>query len=261
MSFEHRLGELLKDQDPYATGPDPVPIIAAARRRQARRRAGTAAAAVAVALVCGATAVTAGSARHVGQVAGEAGAAFSPVAVPSPTPTATPSPTATATPLPLSPVRQVGPGQRIEMAAGARMWVSPFEKCDNYQPDGSDSGTDCRDVRSDNLEHDRPALYAQSHGDRDRFIVASFYLGPVAPARIVAFTGGRATVATLVSTVGMQRWIGYYVVLPPLPEADPAAHRRPVSPAIAAYDSEGRLLAELPGTTADGADERAPQQL
>ncbi|MFE7594847.1 hypothetical protein ACFU6K_36135 [Kitasatospora sp. NPDC057512] len=261
MSFEHRLGDLLKDQDPYATGPDPVPIIAAARRRRARRRAGTAAAAVAVALVCGATAVTAGSARHVGQVAGEAGAAFTPVAVPSPAPAATPSPTATATPLPLSPVQQVGPGQRIEMAAGARMWVSPFEKCDNYQPDGSDSGTNCKDVRSDNLEHDKPAVYVQSHGDRDRFIIASFYLGPVAPARIIAFTGGKATVATLVSTLGMQRWIGYYVVLPPLPEADPAAHGRPVRPAIAAYDSEGRLLAELPGTTADGADERAPQQL
>ncbi|MFF2148921.1 hypothetical protein [Kitasatospora sp. NPDC058190] len=265
MSFEDRLGELLKDEDPLAPGPQPAEVIAGARRRRARRRVGAGAAALAVALVCGVTAVTAGGARHGGDVAGETGAAMAPSAaatalVPEAAPTATPTPTASA--LPLSPVRRVEVGEKIPVTDDLRIWFTANQRCDeSREPDGSwHTSFGCRDVRSDNLEHDKPSVYAQTSGNRDRTVVASFYLGPT-PSRIVAFLNGKPTVATLVTTTGMKGWTGYYVILPPLPAFDAAAHRRPTSPAIGAYDADGKLLAENPGTTADGSDEKAPARL
>ncbi|MGW3038928.1 hypothetical protein ACWC9T_02550 [Kitasatospora sp. NPDC001159] len=269
MSFEDRLGELLKDEDPPAAGPDPATVIAGARRRRARRRMGAAAAALAVALVYGVTAVTAGSARHVGGVAAAAaagagaGAAMTPSAgATALAPEATPTLTPTATALPLSPVRQVVPGEKIPITDDLRIWFTANERCDeSREPDGSwHTSFGCRDVRSDNLEHDKPSVYAQTSGNRDRTVVASFYLGPT-PSRIVAFLNGKPTVATLVTTTGMKGWTGYYVILPPLPTFDAAAHRRPTSPAIGVYDADGKLLAENPGTTADGSDEKAPARL
>ncbi|MBP0455020.1 hypothetical protein J5Y04_36700 [Kitasatospora sp. RG8] len=266
MSVEKRLGELM-EQERGTAGLAPGPIIARARRRRGRRAAGAGAAALAVALICGVTAVTVGSARQTGGVAGAAGEALTPSAgavpgaaaasTPTATPTAVPTPGTTA--LPLSPVRQVAAGEKVEFADGARMWVTTREKCDEYRDASGTwgSGTGCRDVTSDNLEHDKPSIYAQGTFGRDRSLLASFYLGPQ-PARIVAFVGGKPTVATLVTTPGMKDWTAYYVVLPGMPELPGG---RPTSPALAAYDAEGRLLAELPGLGADGAQEKAPARL
>ncbi|MFI9360969.1 hypothetical protein ACIG5E_07890 [Kitasatospora sp. NPDC053057] len=270
MSFEDRLGELFRNEDPHAAGPEPAAVIAGARRRRARRRVGAGAAALAVALVCGATALTAGGARPTGDARAEAGAARTASAgatalvpaapaAPAASPTAIPAPTTTS--LPLSPVRQVAPGEKIEIVDGAQMWVTANEKCDDYRVGGTwGSGSGCRDMRSDNLEHDRPNIAAQTHGDRDRSVVASFYIGPT-PARIVAFYDGKPTLATLVTTTGMKGWIGYYVVLPPMPAPDANRHRPPASPALGAYDAGGRLLATLSGFAADGTEVKAPDRL
>ncbi|ARF78928.1 hypothetical protein ACIG0C_04755 [Kitasatospora aureofaciens] len=274
MSFEDRLGELFRNEDPHAAGPEPAAVIAGARRRRARRRAGAGAAALAVALICGATAVTAGGGRPAGNAAaGNAAAELEAASAPStgaagstgaaaPTPTGSPTPSSTRTALPLSPVRQVAPGEKILVTDDTRIWFTANQRCDeSRESDGSwHTSFGCRDVRSDNLEHDKPSVYAQTSGNRDRSVVASFYLGPT-PSRIVAFFDGKPTVATIVTTAGMKGWTGYYVVLPPMPTGDPSAHRRPAGPAIGVYDAEGKLLAENPGTASDGSDERAPQRL
>ncbi|MFI9329728.1 hypothetical protein ACIGZJ_19560 [Kitasatospora sp. NPDC052868] len=258
MSFETRLGELLNEDDREPAGLDPGRIIARSRRRRSRRVVGAGAAGLAVALVCGAAAVTV---QHTGGGGGAAaapalpGTAAAPAA--APTPSAVPTPGTAA--LPLSPVRQVAAGEKLEFADGARIWVTATEKCDEYRDRNGvwGSGSGCRDSTSDNLDHDRPSIYAQGSFGTDRVVLASLYLGP-APARIVAFQNGTSTVATLVTTAGMQGWTAYYVVLPGEPTA---AQGRFATPAVAAYDAEGKLLAELPGRGADGAVRNAPAHL
>ncbi|MFE4974051.1 hypothetical protein ACFRAR_18315 [Kitasatospora sp. NPDC056651] len=257
MSFENRLGELLKDEDPYEAGPDPVPIIAAARRRRARRRAATGAAALAVALVCGVTAVTAGNARHVGGAAGAAGAAFTPTAG-ALTP-ADPAPTATPTAPPRSPVQRVEPGEKIEPAPGIRLSVTAGEKCrDTLDPTtGAYASQGCTDMRTPGLPGGKPDLSMEFYEAADRIVVNSYYLGPT-PSRIVVFEEGRPTVATLLVTEGMTDWVAYYAVLPPT--SSRAAPYR-AAPAVGVYDADGKLVAEYVGHTVAGGSERPPTVL
>ncbi|MFG2843201.1 hypothetical protein ACGF12_08495 [Kitasatospora sp. NPDC048296] len=275
MSFEDRLGELLKDEDPLAPGPDPGAVILGARRRRLRRRAGAGAAALAVALVCGVTAVTAGSTRHVGDVAAEAGAAMTPPAAAAlapeaaptpttiPTPTTTPAPTATptASALPLSPVRRVGVGEKIDVIDGTRIWVTPTQRCDESRgPDGVWRSTfGCRDVTSDNLDHSKPNIYTQGAENADHDVLFGMFLGPVTPARLVAFRDGKPYVATLVTAPGMKDWAAYYVVLPhKAPE--PKGHEQ-IGTTVAGYDADGKLVAENPAYRTDGTHDRAPATL
>ncbi|MGW7444238.1 hypothetical protein [Kitasatospora sp. NPDC054795] len=261
MSFERRIGELLKDEDPYAVGPDPVVIIAGARRRRARRRAGTGAAVVAVAVVCGVTAVTAGNARHAGRIAGEAGAAMTPSAATAagapdvPVPTA-PSPIG----LPLSPVKRVVAKEKVEVVPGIRLSVTPTQDCqDTVEPaTGAYGRTACTDVLSaPGMPYDRPGITLAFNETADRLVVHSYYRGPT-PARIVLFVGGRPTVATLLTTPGMQGWISYYG---DLPRAGLRTGRLQAVPAVGAYDAAGKLLAGSPGQAADGAAEKPPAML
>ncbi|MER7754653.1 hypothetical protein [Kitasatospora sp. NPDC097643] len=266
MSFEQRLGELLNDEGPDTAGLRPGPIIAGARRRRARRTVGIVAAATAVVAVAGVTAVTMGDAQRGGGATAAVAltssaapaAGLGPAAAPA-SATAKPSATTPAG-LPLSPVKQVAPGEKIEFADGARMWVTANEKCDEYRDSGGGwgNGSGCRDVRSDNLEHDKPSLYAQGSYGPKQNLVASFYLGPT-PARIVGFQDGKPFLATLVTTPGMTGWTGYYLVMPGLPA--PTGNNPPANPAIAAYDAQGKLLAALPGRHADGSRENAPATL
>ncbi|MFE5583627.1 hypothetical protein [Kitasatospora sp. NPDC056531] len=266
MSFEDRLGELLKDEDPLAPGPQPAEVIAGARRRRARRRVGAGAAALAVALVCGVTAVTAGGARHGGDLAAEAGAAMTPSAaatalVPeaAPTPTTTPAPTVSA--LPLSPVRRAGVGEKIDVIDGTRIWVTPTQRCDESRgPDGVwRSNFDCRDVTSDNLDHSKPNIYTQGSENADHDVLFGMFLGPVTPARLVAFRDGKPYLATLVTVPGMKDWAAYYVVLPhKAPE--PKGHEQ-IGTTVAGYDADGKLVAENPAYRTDGTHDRAPATL
>ncbi|MFD4655236.1 hypothetical protein ACFWP2_06330 [Kitasatospora sp. NPDC058444] len=276
MSFENRLGELLKDEDPYATGPDPVTIMAAARRRRARRRVGAGAAAVAVAVVCGVTAVTTGNARHAGQATGAAGAPSAGAAAPAagapagtvpagPVPTTVMPPTAVPvarpTGLPLSPVRRVAPKEKVELAPGVRLSVTPTQDCQDYidRTTGAYAPTPgCTDVLSaPGIPYDRPGIATAYNETADRVIVHSYYRGPT-PARIVLFTGDRPTVATLLTTAGMEGWVSYYGDVPRVSLRGGAAL---AVPAVGAYDSAGKLLAGNPGQAADGTREQPPATL
>lgn len=259
MSFEYRFGELLKDEDPYQAGPDPVPIIAAARRRRARRRVGAGAAAVAVALVCGVTAVTAGNARHVGQVAGDAMTPSARAVLPAATGVVT-TPTATPTGLPLSPVHRVAPNEKVQLAPGVRVSVTPTEDCQDTvdRSTGVFGGAGCTKVPSaPDLPYDRPGISVAFDEATDRIVVHSYYRGPV-PARIVLFAGDRPTVATLLVTTGMDGWVAYYADLPrDVSRTGPL----PTVPAAGAYDAAGKLLAGSPGQAADGARVQPPAVL
>ncbi|MFJ9845428.1 hypothetical protein ACIRYZ_34310 [Kitasatospora sp. NPDC101155] len=265
MSFEDRLGELLKDEDPHTVGPDPGAVIAGARRRRARRRLGVGAVALAAALVCGVTAVTAGNARHVGEVAAGAGAAMTPPAAAALAPEAASTPAPTATPtasaLPLSPVRRVGVGEKIDVINGTRIWVTPTQRCDESRgPDGVWRSTfGCRDVTSDNLDHSKPNIYTQGAENADHDVLFGMFLGPVTPARLVAFRDGKPYVVTLVTAPGMKDWAAYYVVLPhKAPE--PKGHEQ-IGTTVAGYDADGKLVAENPAYRTDGAQDRAPATL
>ncbi|WP_406202547.1 hypothetical protein OH807_24480 [Kitasatospora sp. NBC_01560] len=241
MSFEQRLGDLLKDdngEDPNhweQAGAAPGPIIARARRRRARRTTGAAAAALAVALVCGATAVTAGSARQAGGMAGAAGAALTP----STGATAAPVPTPTGPPV--SPVRQVAAGEALDIIDGFRIRVTATAKCDEERaPDGSwDTAFGWRDTTSDNVAHNTPAIYGQAAGTPARTVLTGFYLGP-APTRITARQGDAEVTATVVAAPGMTGWTAYYAVLPPRTEGP-----KPSWPGVwlTAYDAAGKVLA------------------
>ncbi|MFH8379438.1 hypothetical protein ACH4E7_00620 [Kitasatospora sp. NPDC018058] len=261
MSFEDRLGQLLKDEDPLAAGPDPEAVIVGARRRRARRRMGAAAAALAAALVCGVTAVTAGSARHVGDVAAEAaeaGAAMTPSAgVTALVPEATPAATPTA--LPLSPVRRVAVGEKVQVTDGSRMWVTETQRCDEQLgPNGKwYSAFGCRDVASDNLDHSRPQIYCQGSGDGQHLVSLCFYLGPT-PSKIILFEDGNPVPATLVTAPGMKNWTAFYLVRPVKPQPLQTGPQGWPADPIGVYDAQDRLLTESPGRTADHKSVHAP---
>ncbi|WBP87263.1 hypothetical protein [Kitasatospora cathayae] len=251
MSFEDRLGELFRDEDPHAAGPDPAAVIAGARRRRARRRVGVGAAALAVALVCGATAVTVGGARPGGDATAGAGAAPSAGAY-ALVPQAQPTPTPTKTALPPSPVRQVAVGEKVQVTDTSRMWVTETQRCDEQLgPDGKwYSAFSCRDVTSDNLDHSQPQVYCQGTGDAQHLVSLCFYLGPT-PDKIILFEGGKPLPATLVTAPGMKNWTAFYLVRPVKPQPQQTAPVGWPADPIGVYDAQDRLLAESPGRTAD----------
>ncbi|MGW2248969.1 hypothetical protein ACWCXH_02045 [Kitasatospora sp. NPDC001660] len=260
MSFEDRLGELLKNEDPQAAGPDPALVIVTARRRRARRRTGIGAAVLAVALVCGATAVTAGNTGPAGP-ANEAGAIPSggPVtlapAAPSPTATATASPQA----LPLPVVKQVAPGEKVQVAADFRISVTRTERCDELA--GQDgrfvAAPVCRDSTSDNLSRGEPVVYCQLDSNLQRDVEPCMYLGP-APAKIVKFVAGKPVPATLIVTPGMENWTAFYFTGPSsIPRMRPGTARVPSDP-IGVYDAQDRLLASSDGMAPDGSPLHVP---
>lgn len=258
MSFEDRLGELLRNEDPDAAGPDPAPVIAAALRRRARRRAGTGAAVLAVALVCGTAAVTAGNTGPAGpaSAAGATPSAGGPTLAP-----ATPGPTATAGPgeLPSPVVKQVAPGEPVQVATDFRISVTRTDRCDELaDADGKFAAAPvCRDATGDNLSHDGPAVYCQMSSTLQRDVEPCMYLGP-APAKIVKFVAGVPVPATLVVTPGMEGWTAFYFTGPSsIPRKLPGAPQVPTDP-IGVYDAQGRLLASSDGTAPDGSPLHVP---
>ncbi|MFC5665313.1 hypothetical protein ACFP3U_20310 [Kitasatospora misakiensis] len=251
--FEERLGELLTGQDTAwgAGGPDPAVVIAGARRRRARRRVGAGAVALTVALVCGGTALTFGGARPADGVVA-AGTATSRVAVlPGAAPVASAvvsAVTGSSAPQarPDSPVLRVAPGEQVPIAEGYRMSVTATVSCVEKweQATGAwEQPFGCRDATSDNLDHTRPTIGAQSMGDAQRTVVTGLYLGPT-PAGITVELGGTEVGATLVTTAGMQGWTAYYAVLPA--NVRPPASEGPGSrPVAAAWAADGTRLADL----------------
>ncbi|WP_328955390.1 hypothetical protein [Kitasatospora purpeofusca] len=263
--FEQRLGELLTREDtaPGAGGPDPAAVIAGARRRRARRRVGTGAAALAVALVCGGTVLTLGDPRPAGGATGVAGAAVTTTAAVVPGAAPAVSVSAPVAPLatgpvaserpggpvaqPDSPVRLVVPGKQLAIADGYRMSVTATESCVEKweQATGTwEQPFGCRDATSDNLDHSRPTVGAQSLGDGERTVVTGLYLGP-APARITVDLKGVQVVATLVTTTEMKGWTAYYAVVPGAARSSAGPNGPEGSPSVAAWAADGTRLADL----------------
>ncbi len=265
--FEERLGELLTREDTAwgAGGPDPAAVVAGARRRRARRRLGTGAAALAVVLVCGGTALTLGAPRPAGGATGTAGAAVTTTvaAVPGAAPAASASSPVPVVPvatgagaserpggpgaLPDSPVRLVVPGKQLTIADGYRMSVTATESCVERweQTTGTwEKPFGCRDATSDNLDHSRPTVGAQSLGDGERTVVTGLYLGP-APARIMVELNGVQVVATLVTTTEMNGWTAYYAVVPGVTRSSSGPNGPEGSPSVAAWAADGTRLADL----------------
>ncbi|MFB8240750.1 hypothetical protein ACFC58_29865 [Kitasatospora purpeofusca] len=256
--FEERLGELLTREDTAwgARGPDPAAVVAGARRRRARRRLGTGAAALAVALVCGGTALTPGDPRPADGAAGVAGAAVTTTAavVPGAAPAASASSPASSSASssapearPDSPVQLVEPGKRLTIAEGYRMSVTATESCVEKweQATGTwEKPFGCRDATSDNLDHSRPTVGAQSLGDGERTVVTGLYLGP-APARITVELRGVQVLATLVTTTRMNGWTAYYAVVPGAARSSSGPNGPDASPSVAAWAADGTRLADL----------------
>ncbi|MFF2351214.1 hypothetical protein ACFVVL_15705 [Kitasatospora sp. NPDC058115] len=255
-AFERRLDELLKrgERGPGTGGPDPAAVIAGARRRRARRRAATGAAVLAVAVIAGGTALAPGDGRPAGGAATAAGApaggatAAAPTYVPvAPEAPGTRQPSTGPRRTPDSPVRRVAPGEQVTIVDGMRMSVTATGSC--VEAWVSATGTwetpfGCRDATSDNLDHTRPTITAQSSGHQGGTVVTGMYLGP-APARIVVELKGTQVVAPLVTTTGMDGWTAYYAVFPATAPAPSGPNGPTGSPAVAAWAADGTRLAEL----------------
>ncbi|SDT65273.1 hypothetical protein SAMN05216371_3415 [Streptomyces sp. TLI_053] len=250
--FEERLGELLTREDTAwgAGRPEPAAVIAGARRRRARRRLGTGAAALAVALVCGGTALTVGDPRPAGGATGAAGAAVTTTAavLPGAAPAASAVPAATgAGAQPDSPVQLVEPGKRLTIAEGYRMGVTATGSCVERweQATGSwEQPFGCRDTTSDNLDHSRPTIGAQSLGDGERTVVTGLYLGPAA-ARVMVELNGVQVLATLVTTTEPNGWSAYYAVVPGAARSSSGPAGPDAAPSVAAWAADGTRLADL----------------
>ncbi|MFF7590294.1 hypothetical protein ACFZCK_22650 [Kitasatospora purpeofusca] len=249
--FEERLGELLTREDTAwgAARPDPAAVIAGARRRRARRRVGTGVAALAVALVCGGTALTLGDPRPAGGAAGAAVTTTAAVlAGAAPAASASVVPVATgAGAQPDSPVRPMEPGKQLTIADGYRMSVTATRSCVEKREQATGTWEQpfgCRDATSDNLDHSRPTIGAQSLGDGERTVVTGLYLGP-APARIMVELNGVQVVATLVTTTEMHGWTAYYAVVPGAARSSWGPNGPDASPSVAAWAADGTRLADL----------------
>ncbi|MBD0689326.1 hypothetical protein [Streptomyces sp. CBMA123] len=153
-------------------------------------------------------------------------------------------------------MRQVAPGEKVAITDDVRFRVTATERCDEArQADGSWHTTfGCRDATSDNLDHTKPTINTQGAGGP----TMGMYLGPT-PARIVAFQNGTPYLATVVTTEGMKGWVAYYVLVPPVDPNDPAS--KAGSFVVAAYDADGKLLAENPFPRRDGGHDHAPATL
>ncbi|GGV11882.1 hypothetical protein GCM10010495_26820 [Kitasatospora herbaricolor] len=252
MSFDRRLGELLDYEDAGRPGIDPALVIRRARRRRNRRTVAAAAATLVIAVSAAVTADLTGPGDR-----RPAATAVAPTATDAATGTTSsspaPSPSA-AKAVELSPVQAVAPGERFTIYSDLEMWVTTTEKCISEQAPGFAPSIDCRDSDSDNLQgppaarrDKRAALYSQSRWHMgEPTLCTGIYLGRTPPARIVAIDHGVQTLATIVTTPGMDGWAAYYVVLPnSVPEPPPAtplplASRTGLE--FAAYDADGRLL-------------------
>ncbi len=148
---------------------------------------------------------------------------------------------------PDSPVRLVEPGKQLTIADGYRMSVTATQSCVEKweQATGTwEQPFGCRDATSDNLDHSRPTIGAQSLGDGERTVVTGLYLGPT-PARILVELNGVQVVADLVATTEMNGWTAYYAVVPGAARSSSGPNGPDASPSVAAWAADGTRLADL----------------
>ncbi|MFI8963567.1 hypothetical protein ACIGO8_15810 [Streptomyces sp. NPDC053493] len=161
-----------------------------------------------------------------------------PAATTASTPTASTSTTAVTK----SPVRVVRSGERVDAGRGWTVWLTREGK----HWAGPDGFENFRSVVDGNIDPSEPGVSHQSEGDQNGVFHSGLYYGTRKAGKVV-LTGqdGTTTTAVLLELPGRPGWGVWYAH---------AAAEGKGGAAVALYDRQGRLLAELPGW--DGRDGR-----
>ncbi|MFD7980792.1 hypothetical protein [Streptomyces sp. NPDC059071] len=177
-------------------------------------------------------AVLAAAAAFATPAATAAGAASSATGVPHVTSAST---ALTAAP---SSVRVVASGERVDAGDGWTVWLTEEGK---YWS-GPDGYENFRSVVDGNVDLSRPGVSHQSEGSAAGVFHSGLYYGTKKVGKVVLIgTDGTRTTAALLELPGRPGWGVWYAHTGP--ENDGGA-------AVALYDRNGRLLAELPGWNA-----------
>ncbi|MFG3347394.1 hypothetical protein ACGF1Z_20260 [Streptomyces sp. NPDC048018] len=135
-------------------------------------------------------------------------------------------------------VRAVAPGERVDAGRGWTVWLTE----EGRYWSGPDGDENFRSVVDGNVDLSRPGVSHQSEGDAAGVFHSGLYYGTRKAGKVVLTgTDGRQTPAILLALPGRPGWGVWY------------AHTGPEGrggAAVALYDRNGRLLAELPGRNA-----------
>ncbi|MFF6775329.1 hypothetical protein ACFY8W_17410 [Streptomyces sp. NPDC012637] len=159
-------------------------------------------------------------------------------ATPAAATAAAPVPSAsTVAPSP-SPVRVVASGERVDAGGGWTVWLTEEGK----HWSGPDGYENFRSVVDGNVDLSRPGVSHQSEGSEAGVFHSGLFYGTKKAGQVVLTgTDGTKTTAALLELPGRPGWGVWYAHTGP--ENDGGA-------AVALYDRNGRLLAELPGWNA-----------
>ncbi|MEV4944168.1 hypothetical protein [Streptomyces sp. NPDC053755] len=149
-------------------------------------------------------------------------------------PAASAAPAAAGTPaVSPSPIEVVRPGERIDAGKGWTVWLTRQGK----HWAGEDGAENFRSVVDGNIDLSAPGVSHQSEGDADGVFHSGIFYGTHRAGRVeLTEADGTKTVAALLSLPGRPGWGVWYAHTPPAEGGS----------AVALYDREGRLLADLP---------------
>ncbi|MFJ7063860.1 hypothetical protein [Streptomyces sp. NPDC101115] len=151
---------------------------------------------------------------------------------------AAPVPSASSVAPSPSPVRVVASGERVDAGGGWTVWLTEEGK---YWS-GPDGDENFRSVVDGNVDLSRPGVSHQSEGSEAGVFHSGLFYGTKKAGKVVLTgTDGTKTTAALLELPGRPGWGVWYAHTGP--ENDGGA-------AVALYDRNGRLLAELPGWNA-----------
>ncbi|MFP1626940.1 hypothetical protein ACLB9X_17580 [Streptomyces sp. 5K101] len=224
MTSETGLRTVLTDTARDIT-PSPVPLASIERAaRVRRRRRAVGAAAVGAALVLAPLTFVA-----VGRIS-PPDRVVVPPAVSSPPVSPSPSPSATR-----SPLRVVASGERVRVAPGVELWLTPEGK-HWTQSDGIEN---FRSIVDGNLDTAIPGVSMQSEGSPERLVLSGLYYGTPDAARVEIRTASGSLTASLLTLKGRPSWGVWYAVVNGPGMSGPDYVR-----AIRLYDSAGRVVVD-----------------
>lgn len=265
--FEKRLSGMLR----YRTEPTTqisTEAVAAGARRARTRTFGVLGSALAVAAVGVGVATVAGTGTGGAKTPVSAAAVGTPAtasstsAAPSKTaPTTSASTTASTTAAPasstsapaVSPVKNLAPGEKIEVTPGVELAVTSHTICRwesaafQGAPAGYPEQKDCKDVTDPNMAFDGSTMNIglQGAGNKTAYVVSGEFQGTQVPALIDVVYQGKHHTATILRTNGMSIWSAYYAVFPS--DVRPVTpNSTPDMPIATAYDAAGHVLATMP---------------
>ncbi|MFJ4891057.1 hypothetical protein B0675_09750 [Streptomyces sp. M41(2017)] len=155
-----------------------------------------------------------------------------------------PSRTASASPSPSAPaptVRTVAPGERVRVASGIRIWLTPEGKhwSEPDQPDEFRSAVD------GNLDLTRPGLSLQSSGQDDgRVFYSGIFYGPGTPSRVEMTTDAGPVAAVGLTLPGRPGWGVWYALTERPVSADGRENPADTVSKVTVYDAKGRVIAK-----------------